>query len=153
MVRAWPHNSDAILAHPNARALLHEDVGCVAAKKPPVQKGGVRLVQGRIPIGELAKGKHYEGKIIRQTRMGLVIDIKSTACGLLRWKWLKGVPRSLQKPGGFLGNLLVTKADAAHGKINLKIETIGFYVDTVEETEFDDIESWVLSWAGIPERH
>ena len=150
MVKQWPHNSDAILAHPNARALLHEDVGCIAPKQPSVGKGGVKTVRGRIPIGELLKEKHYEGRIERKTRTGLLIDINSTVLGLLRWKWLKGVPRSLQKPGGFLGNLLVTKADPEEGRVNLKIETVGFYHDTVEETEYDDIASWMLSWAGIP---
>ena len=82
--------------------------------------------------------------------MGLKIDINATVCGLLRWKWLRGVPRNLQKVGGFLGNLLVTKADPQKGKIDLKLQTIGFYVDTVEETDLEDIENRLLNWAGIP---
>ena len=142
--------SDAILAHPNVRALLHEDVGYVQAKKPTIGKGGVKQQALRAELDELRTDKPYEGKIVRRTHMGLLIDINATVCGLLRWKCLRGVPRNLQKIGGFLGNLLVSKADALKGKINLKLETIGYYHDTMEETDLDDIEKRVLSWAGIP---
>ena len=97
-----------------------------------------------------ASFQRASGRIVKKTRAGLFIDINSTSPGLLRWKFLHGVPKKLQKIGGFLANLLVVKMDAKKGRFDLKLQGIGFYTDTVEETDYDHIHDCVHQWAGLP---
>ena len=53
---------------------------------------------------------------------------------------LAGVPKKLQKIGGFLANWLVIKLNAKKGRFDLMLQGIGFYTDTVEETDYHTIQ-------------
>ena len=132
-------NSDAILALRQVRELLLEE--CV---RPPrgaygaYARGGVKKSM-RMTIEDIVQDKFYDGKIVKKVRAGLMIDINAECLGLLRWRLVRGLPKKLQKVGGFLGNLMITKVDKEAKHFSLKLQGIGFDHDTIEETYYKDI--------------
>ena len=145
------NNSDAILALREVRELLLEEVVGHGHHGPDdYTRGGVKTCKQRMPIEGLVQDKFYEGKIVKKTRAGLMLDLNAECLGLLRWRLLKGVPKKLQKVGGFLANLLVTKVDTAEQRVILKLQGIGFSHDTIEETRYKDIYGYVHHWSQLP---
>ncbi|CAE7447604.1 unnamed protein product [Symbiodinium pilosum] len=145
------NNSDAILALREVRELLLEEVvGHGHLGPDDYTRGGVKTCKQRMPIEGLVQDKFYEGKIVKKTRAGLMLDLNAECLGLLRWRLLKGVPKKLQKVGGFLANLLVTKIEKAEQRVILKLQGIGFSHDTIEETRYKDIYGYVHHWSELP---
>ena len=60
-------------------------------------------------------------------------------------------PEKTSKVGGFIGNLLVTKVDLKSAHVDLKLQTIGFDHDTLEETEYSEVLGYLHYWSGLPE--
>lgn len=147
MAQKPKNNSDAILSLREVRELLLES----EAKSEAYTRGGVKEVKQRMNIQQLVEDKFYDGKIIRKTPQGILIDINADSLGLLRWNLLRGIPKKLQKVGGFIGNLLVTKVDLESAHVNLKLQTIGFDHDTLEETEYSEVLGYLHYWSGLPE--
>lgn len=147
MAQKPKNNSDAILALREVRELLLES----EAKSEAYTRGGVKEAKERMNIQRLVEDKFYDGKIIRKTPQGMLIDINADSLGLLRWNLLRGIPKKLQKVGGFIGNLLVTKVDVESAHVNLKLQTIGFDDDTLEETEYSEVLGYLHYWSGLPE--
>lgn len=143
-------NSDAILALRQVRELLLEE--CV---RPPrgaygaYARGGVKKSM-RMTIEDIVQHKFYDGKIVKKVRAGLMIDINAECLGLLRWRLVRGLPKKLQKVGGFLGNLMITKVDKEAKHFSLKLQGIGFDHDTIEETYYKDIYGYVHCWSELP---
>ncbi len=144
MAQKPKNNSDAILALREVRELLLDS-------ETKYTRGGVKEVKQRMNIQQLVEDKFYDGKIMRKTPQGMLIDINADSLGLLRWNLLRGIPKKLQKVGGFIGNLLVTKVDLESGRVNLKLQTIGFDHDTLEETEYSEVLGYLHYWSGLPE--
>ena len=148
MSQKYPKNSsDAVLALPQVRRLLLEEDG---PKAPEYTRGGVKAPQARMTIDHLVQDKFYDGKIVRKIGAGLLIDINATCPGLLRWRLVRGVPKELQKVGGFLGNLLVIKKDLEAGRFDLKLQGIGFGYDTFAETDYKEIHDCIHGWSELP---
>lgn len=146
-------NSDAILALRQVRELLLEE--CV---RPPrgahgaygaYARGGVKKGM-RMTIEDVVQDKFYDGKIVKKVPAGLMIDINAESLGLLRWRLIRGLPKKLQKVGGFLGNLLISKVDKEAKHFSLKLQGIGFDHDTIEETYYNDIYGYVHCWSELP---
>jgi len=147
MAQKPKNNSDAILSLREVRELLLDS----ETKSEAYTRGGVKEVKQRMNIQRLVEDKFYDGKIIRKTPQGILIDINADSLGLLRWNLLRGIPKKLQKVGGFIGNLLVTKVDLESAHVNLKLQTIGFDHDTLEETEYSEVLGYLHYWSGLPE--
>ena len=147
MAQKPKNNSDAILALREVRELLLDS----ETKSEAYTRGGVKEAKERMNIQRLVEDKFYDGKIIRKTPQGMLIDINADSLGLLRWNLLRGIPKKLQKVGGFIGNLLVTKVDLESAHVNLKLQTIGFDHDTLEETEYSEVLGYLHYWSGLPE--
>lgn len=141
-------NSDAILALRQVRELLLEE--CVRPPPGAYARGGVQKSKMRMTIGDIVQDKFYDGKIVKKVPAGLIIDINAECLGLLRWRLVRGVPKKLQKVGGFLGNLLITKVDKEARQFSLKLQGIGFDHDTIEETYYKDIYGYVHCWSELP---
>ena len=147
MAQKPKNNSDAILALREVRELLLDS----ETKSEAYTRGGVKEAKERMNIQRLVEDKFYDGKIIKKTPQGMLIDINADSLGLLRWNLLRGIPKKLQKVGGFIGNLLVTKVDLESAHVNLKLQTIGFDHDTLEETEYSEVLGYLHYWSGLPE--
>ena len=143
-------NSDTILALPQVRELLLEEMGSRKRPEESYTKGGVKKSKIRMSIRDLVQDKFYDGQIMKRIPAGLLIDIGAECLGLLRWRSVKLVPKKLQKVGGFLGNLMITKLDEEANRFTLKLQTIGFDHDTLEETKYQDVYGYVHSWSQLP---
>ena len=77
-------------------------------------------------VTHLVKDKFYKGQIVKKISLGLLIDINAECLGLLRWRSVRGVPKKLQKVGGFLEHLLVSKVNQETTRFTLKLPSAGF---------------------------
>eukprot|EP00438_Fugacium_kawagutii_P025733 Skav210489 [mRNA] locus=scaffold737:936037:936690:- [translate_table: standard] len=137
--------SDAVLALPMVRKLLHEEV-----RQSPTPATPAQPIRMRTAIEHLVDDKFYEGRIVKRMRLGVLVDIYSTGLGLLRWRSVRGLPKKLLKTGGYLANLRVTRKDEEKGRFSLKLEGVGFDHDTFEEVRYPDILESIHCWSELP---
>lgn len=133
--------SDAVLALPRVRRMLAE-----AAEREEEEARARSGVKRPLKLDELAKDKFYDGRIVKRTRIGILVDINATFPGLLRWRVLRGVPRQLLKIGGCLVTQVV-KADTKPRRLSLKVQSVGFGDDTIEEKDLEELQSRVADWS------
>ncbi|CAE7356399.1 unnamed protein product [Symbiodinium sp. CCMP2456] len=136
-----PSNSDGLLAN---RAFIR---AVDAARAQAAQQAQVRLPDGDV-LASVAKGKTYEGRIVKAFKLGLLIEIDADVRALLRWKHVKGVPRKLLKEGCWLAFLRVDKVKGT--RVCLCLECPGSDShETIEEDGYEEILARVHEWAGL----
>eukprot|EP00438_Fugacium_kawagutii_P025732 Skav210488 [mRNA] locus=scaffold737:933955:934486:- [translate_table: standard] len=80
-------------------------------------------------------------------RLGVLVDIYSTGLGLLRWRWVRRLPKKLSKTGA---ERRLSEAPLGKGRFSLTLEGIGFDHDTFEEMNYADILESMHCWSELP---
>eukprot|EP00927_Polykrikos_kofoidii_P065691 TRINITY_DN61424_c0_g1_i1.p1 TRINITY_DN61424_c0_g1~~TRINITY_DN61424_c0_g1_i1.p1 ORF type:complete len:458 (+),score=59.92 TRINITY_DN61424_c0_g1_i1:176-1549(+) len=101
----------------------------------------------RIPVSELSVGALMEGKIVRISALGLLVDVGATALGLLKRKDCQNVPRRLLRRGEVLSNLQVLSVDGEKGRFTLRVKSVDG--STLEELVYIDVLELIAGWASV----
>eukprot|EP00928_Gymnodinium_smaydae_P036218 TRINITY_DN2533_c0_g1_i2.p1 TRINITY_DN2533_c0_g1~~TRINITY_DN2533_c0_g1_i2.p1 ORF type:complete len:477 (+),score=74.15 TRINITY_DN2533_c0_g1_i2:67-1431(+) len=99
------------------------------------------------PVAKLCVGEKLEGKIVKKTRSGLVLDVGATKCGLLRHERCEGVPSRLLRRGQALSNLVVLHVDAEKERFSLGV--LGVDGSSIEHTWYPTVFQHIADWASV----
>jgi len=101
------------------------------------------------PVDQLKVETLLEGKIVRITNAGFLIDVHAAALGFLARRHVRLVPKTLLKKGSPLSNLKVINVNCAKQQFSLSVETIGQGSDEIQEVAYDAILRRIAAWAGV----
>lgn len=101
----------------------------------------------RIPVSDLRVGALMEGRIVRVSPVGLLIDVGATAPGLLRRRDCDGVPRRLLRRGEALSNLRVISVESEKGRFSLSLS--GIDGSNLQELVYIDVLQRIAGWATV----
>lgn len=118
-------------------------------RAPSEGEGEERQPPPRIPAEKVEPGMRMEGRIVRNCRIGVFIDVGATRCGLLPFKACRYIPRWMLQKGESLSNLVVTHVNKKKRQFTMAIQGVGADGEEVEEVKYSEILHRIADWAGV----
>eukprot|EP00931_Biecheleriopsis_adriatica_P029213 TRINITY_DN17376_c0_g1_i1.p1 TRINITY_DN17376_c0_g1~~TRINITY_DN17376_c0_g1_i1.p1 ORF type:complete len:476 (+),score=77.96 TRINITY_DN17376_c0_g1_i1:51-1478(+) len=139
--------SDSVLLRRRYWQIMQEASDGAAPLTGP---GGVKArPERKLELEQLLAGSLHEGQIVKLRKHGVLVDIGAVVHGFLRWKILRGVPRTLIKTGEAFSNLEVQHIDLRRRRFELVLVPIGHDGEELKEVGYQEILERIAAWASV----